>query len=328
MEPDKDFKLGVMFRREHAPEGLPGFARRAEAAGFDELWVVEDCFYASGIASAATALAVTDSIVVGLGVMPAVVRNPAFTAMEIATLARLYPRRFLPGIGHGVEGWMHQIGAFPRSQMKALEEVTLSVRGLLAGDVLNFGGTYVQLGDAQLVYPPDDMPPISLGVRGPKSLALSGRVADGTVLPEFSAPEYVLWAREQIAVGQRQVGREGSHHMTVFAATCIDTKQSSARQGLRPWLASAIASRRRDAQLAPLGILPQIRELLETGGQERLETEMPDAWIDRLAVLGTPEECRLATRRLADAGANTVVLVPLPDRNLDELDLFANHLLT
>jgi 5,10-methylenetetrahydromethanopterin reductase len=327
MGPDKDFKLGVMFRREHAPEALPGFARRAEAAGFDELWVVEDCFYASGIASATTALAVTDSIVVGLGIMPAVVRNPAFTAMEIATLARLHPRRFLPGIGHGVEGWMRQIGAFPRSQMKALEEVTLSVRGLLAGEVLTVDATHVHLEDAQLVYPPDDMPPISLGVRGPKSLALSGAVADGTVLPEFSAPEYVSWAREQIAFGQRQAGREGGHRLTVFAASCIDTTPSSARQQLRPWLASAIASRRRDAQLAPLGILPQVRELLEAGGQERLEAEMPDAWIDRLAVVGTPEDCRLAIRRLADAGADTVVLVPLPDKNLDELDLFARHLL-
>ena len=72
----EEINLGVMYRREHAPEHLPGCARRAEEVGFDELWVVEDCFYGSGIASAATALACTDSITVGLGIMPAVVRNP------------------------------------------------------------------------------------------------------------------------------------------------------------------------------------------------------------------------------------------------------------
>src|SRR6185436_17813142 len=134
METERNFNLGVMFRREHAPETLPDFARRAEEAGFDELWVVEDCFYTSGIASAATALACTGSIGVGLGIMPAVVRNPVFAAMAIATLARIYPGRFLPGFGHGVAGWMRQIGAFPNSQLKALEEVVVTVRRLLAGD--------------------------------------------------------------------------------------------------------------------------------------------------------------------------------------------------
>ena len=51
--------IGVMFRREQAPENLPAYARRVEALGFDELWVVEDCFYTGGIAQAATALAAT-----------------------------------------------------------------------------------------------------------------------------------------------------------------------------------------------------------------------------------------------------------------------------
>ena len=113
METKSDFNLGVMFRREHTPENLPNFARQAEEAGFDELWVVEDCFYGSGIASAATALASTGFISVGLGIMPAVVRNPVFTAMEIATLARLYPGRF--GQGHSAE-----------RDAQALEVVTLT----------------------------------------------------------------------------------------------------------------------------------------------------------------------------------------------------------
>jgi len=41
-------------------ENLPDFAQNAEQAGFDELWVVEDCFYGSGIASVATAPSLFD----------------------------------------------------------------------------------------------------------------------------------------------------------------------------------------------------------------------------------------------------------------------------
>ena len=52
--------LGVVFLPYHPPERLPEVARAADAAGLDELWLWEDCFYASGLASLSTALAVTN----------------------------------------------------------------------------------------------------------------------------------------------------------------------------------------------------------------------------------------------------------------------------
>lgn len=327
MKTGHNFNLGIMFRREHPPESLPDFARQAEEAGFDELWVVEDCFYTSGIASAATALACTGSITVGLGIMPAVVRNPVFAAMEIATLARLYPGRFLPGIGHGVTGWMKQIGAFPASQLKALEEVVVTVRRLLAGENVSFEGTEVHLDQTELVHPPQQIPPISLGVRGTKSLALSGRVADGTILAEYAAPEYVTWAREQIRTGQQAAGRSDTHRLTVFAFTCVEADAAAAYRQLRPLVASAIVAEKIDMYLAPLGILPQAEALKAGGGKARLEAEMPDAWLDKLAIVGQPETCVQAIHWLVEAGADTVVLVPLPGKSVTELEVFARHLL-
>ena len=274
------FNLGIMFRREHDPKHLPEFARRAERAGFDELWVVEDCFYGSGVASAAAALAVTDTITVGVGIMPAVARNPVFTAMEMA----------------------------------ALEETTVAVRRLLAGERFSFAGKQVQLDDVALVHPPAVVPPISLGVRGPKSLALSGRAADGTVLAEFAPPSYVKWAGEQIETGRAEAGRSGKHRLTVFAFASACESPAEARQELRPLIAPAIASGKINAHIAPMGILSQVRELLESGGQEQLETDMPGAWIDQLAMIGTPLDWRTAANRLVAAGADTVVL-----------DAFARH---
>ena len=114
--------LGVIFHPKFAPETLVDTARRAEAAGFDELWLWEDCFYAGALTSAATALSGTDRIKVGIGLMPVPVRNPLFAAMEITTLARLHPGRFHPGFGHGVDTWMKQIGVYPRSPLRALED--------------------------------------------------------------------------------------------------------------------------------------------------------------------------------------------------------------
>ncbi|MBN1259470.1 MAG: LLM class flavin-dependent oxidoreductase [Anaerolineae bacterium] len=315
-----------MFRREHAPETLPDFARRVEAAGFDELWIVEDCFYTSGMASAAAALACTGTITVGLGIMPAVVRNPVFAAMEIATLARLYPGRFLPGFGHGVAGWMRQIGAFPKSQLQALEEVTLTTRRLLAGEHVDFEGQHVRLAACELVHPPDHVPPVSLGVIGPKSLALSGRVADGTILSEYASPAYVTWAHAQIAQGQQEAGRGADHRITIFAFAGAGAATAEARAQLRPMIADAIASGDIDAKLAPLGILPQARALRESGERAQLEAGLEDAWIDALAIAGTPEDWRTAIDRFTAVGAHSVVLVPQPEKNVDELEVFAEHL--
>jgi len=315
-----------MFRREHAPESLPLFAKKAEDAGFDELWVVEDCFYASGIASATAALANTNTITVGLGIMPAVARNPVFTAMEIATLARLYPGRFLPGIGHGMANWIRQIGAFPKSQLAALGEVAFTVREILAGKRIDFHGKQVHLDQVELVHPPGEIPPISLGVRGPKSLALSGRVADGTILAEYAAPAYVSWAKTQIAGGIED-GVIADHRLTVFVWACTGASTEEAREQLRPLVASAIASGKVDVQLAPMGIMSQVRELRANQDSEELAAAIPDSWIDQLAIVGTPDDWRTSIERFVDAGADSVVLVPLPGKSLDEVDLFADHFL-
>jgi alkanesulfonate monooxygenase SsuD/methylene tetrahydromethanopterin reductase-like flavin-dependent oxidoreductase (luciferase family) len=76
-----------------------------------------------------------------------------------------------------------------------------------------------------------------------------------------------------------------------------------------------------------MSILPEVQEYLGNGGLENLEASMPDTWIDQLSIVGTPEEMKSAVHRLVEAGADTVVLVPLPDKGLDELDEFAHYFL-
>jgi alkanesulfonate monooxygenase SsuD/methylene tetrahydromethanopterin reductase-like flavin-dependent oxidoreductase (luciferase family) len=308
----KTCDIGVMFRCQSPPENLVAYVQHAEAAGFDEMWLVEDCFFAGGVASTAVALASTRRIKVGLGILPAVARNAAFAAMEIAALARLFPDRLLPGFGHGVGGWMKQIGAFPASQLAALEEVTTAVRALLAGEMVDYQGEHVQLDQVQLAFPLAAPPPVALGVRGPKSLRLSGRVADGTILAEYTSPAYVAWAREQIRAGQRDGGRESApHRITVYAFCVVDSDRAAALNTLRPLIASGIASGNLTAHLAPLGLVDEARRLMADGDAARLERDMPDDWIAQLAVAGTPSDCRDAILKLADAGADSIVLVPL-----------------
>ena len=83
--------LAAIFPPTQAPERLSTVALAAEAAGLAQLWVWEDGFCESWIAAATAILAATSRVTVGIGLLPVPLRNAALTAMEIVTMARLFP---------------------------------------------------------------------------------------------------------------------------------------------------------------------------------------------------------------------------------------------
>ncbi|MFI9589312.1 LLM class flavin-dependent oxidoreductase [Nonomuraea sp. NPDC052265] len=202
-------RLGVMFDRDLPPEELIPFARALDETAVDDLWVVEDLGWTGGVSAAATALAVTSRLRVGIGITPAPLRNPMLLAMEIGNLARMHPGRLAAGIGHGVQEWMRQAGAAVPSPLALLEETITAVRALLRGETVTLHGRAVHLDGVSLVHPPAVPPPVLAGVKGPRSLALSGRVAQGTIVPEGVGPEQLPGIAARIAGGD-------DHELGVF----------------------------------------------------------------------------------------------------------------
>ncbi|NED95156.1 LLM class flavin-dependent oxidoreductase [Phytoactinopolyspora alkaliphila] len=277
-------------------------ARRLDA-GADQLWVIEDCFYTAGASLAASALAVSERLTVGIGILPAVARTAAVTAMEIATLCALAPGRVLPGIGHGVQSWMGQMGVRPESPLTALEEVMDAVRRLLDGERVTVHGTYVTLDDVQLHHPPADVPPLLAGVRGPKSMALAGRVAGGVVLAEPASPTYVRWALDQ-------AGRPDQFHTAVFSVLCVERERRAAYTIMAPWLASLL-----DNPTVGITTLPFYQELIERYRQHGNEglASMPAEWWTEIAPIGTMDDAIEHVSALEAAGVDSIGLFPAPD---------------
>jgi len=166
----------------HPPESFHAAARAAEDAGLDTLWVWEDCFRSSAFAVASAALAWTERLRIGIGIAPMPLRNVAATAMEIATIERMFPGRLVPGVGHGVLPWMGQVGARAASPLTLMREYVPALRALLAGDEVTVDGRYVTLDKVRLDWPPATPPRVYAAAEGPKTLALAGEVADGVVL--------------------------------------------------------------------------------------------------------------------------------------------------
>ncbi|GAB3609192.1 LLM class flavin-dependent oxidoreductase [Humibacter ginsengiterrae] len=205
----------------YPPEALPDAARAAERSGVAELWLWEDCFRESAFASVSAALAVTSRLKVGIGIAPMPLRNVAVTAMEITTIARMFPGRFLPGVGHGVQSWMAQVGARVASPLTLMREQVSALRALLAGETVTTEGRYVALDAVRLDWPPAEVPPVLAAAEGPKTLRLAGEVADGVVLDSRHTIDEVAHAVAELRAGRADAGRAGDPDIVAYAAAAF-----------------------------------------------------------------------------------------------------------
>ena len=267
--------LGAVCLPQFPPERLRGLVRAADEAGLEELWLWEDCFWGSGIATASAVLGWSERLRVGVGLLPVPLRNVALAAMEIATLHRLFPGRVTAGVGHGVQDWMAQVGARAESPVTLLREHLDALRGLLAGERVSADGRYVRLDAVRLDWPPASAPPLVAGATGPRSLRLCGEAADGTILVAGTTPDGIREARRLVDEGRAAGGRTEPHPVTAYllAATGADAKERVAAE-------------------------------LRREGREP---------IPELVVAGDAPAIADAVHRWAEAGADTVVLQPTLD---------------
>ncbi len=208
--------LGAIFPPDLPPERLRSAAVAADRSGLEQLWLWEDCFKESGIATAAAVLAWTEHLTVGIGLLPVPLRNVALTAMEIATLERLFPGRLVPGVGHGVAEWMQQVGAAPQSLMTLLREYTTALRALLHGESVTTDGRYVRLADVALDWPPAAAPPLLVGAVRERTVSLAGELGEGVIMTGETTPDAVRAAMVHLRSGRAVSGRDGAADVVVF----------------------------------------------------------------------------------------------------------------
>jgi alkanesulfonate monooxygenase SsuD/methylene tetrahydromethanopterin reductase-like flavin-dependent oxidoreductase (luciferase family) len=282
-------RVGCVYRPQLAPERLASVARRADEAGVSELWLWEDCFLSGGISAAAIALSHSTHLTVGVGVLPVPMRNVALTAMEIATLSRAFPGRVRIGVGHGVQDWMQQIGERVQSPVTLLREYLTCLKLLLRGQQVSFEGRYVSLNDVRLDWPPVDDVEMLCAATGPRTLALSGELADGTIISSGTSPDELRAARKHIAAGQAAGARTQPHSVVAYlVCTTGQDAHAKAAEEISHWGYDA------DGDVAVFGDATAISE---------------------------------AMRRWFLAGAGTVVLQPTADADMDRfLDMIGTEI--
>jgi alkanesulfonate monooxygenase SsuD/methylene tetrahydromethanopterin reductase-like flavin-dependent oxidoreductase (luciferase family) len=254
--------LGVVFRPQSPPEQLRRAVELAESSGVRDVWLWEDCFLEGGLTSAAAALAWSTSLEVGVGLLPVPLRNPALAAMEIATVARMFPGRLTVTLGHGIQDWMAQVGERVDSPMTLLREHAGAVVDLLAGECVTVEGRYVRLDGVALDWPPVIPPVVLIGARGPRTVSLGGEVADGVLLDSVTDPEVITRARDLVDRARAASGRPG--HGLVYAYTEVDPTMAPHDLAARiaAWTARLVAAGADHVIVQPTGEHPDPAPLL------------------------------------------------------------------
>lgn len=174
--------------------------REGEMLGYDIAWIpsspllVQDPYVL-------LALAATQTSRIHLGPMieNPVTRHPAVIAGSIATLARLSGGRAELALGVG-DTAVRTLGLGP-ARVAELEAATRTVKGLLAGDKLDFQGTGSRLRHAASA-------PIWIAAGGPRTLALAGALADGVIIRVGTHQTNIKAAIDQALSGAESAGRD------------------------------------------------------------------------------------------------------------------------
>ena len=205
--------IGLRLESNENWEEAATFVVEAERLGVDCVWSHESWGF-----DAATPLAFvaarTSRIRLGSGIMQAGTRTPALLTMTALSLAGMSGGRFLLGLGVSgpqvIEGW-HGI-RFDRPITRMREIVDIVRRGV-RGERVSYQGQVYELplpgGEGKALRtsarPRPDIP-IYLATLSPRSLEMTGEIADGWLGTSFM-PEHARVFFDHIEAGAKRAGR-------------------------------------------------------------------------------------------------------------------------
>ncbi|MCU1355008.1 MAG: putative F420-dependent oxidoreductase, Rv2161c family [Acidimicrobiales bacterium] len=182
-----------------------GCARAIEAAGFDSIWTVEHVLVPADYESTypyarsgkmpggetvpipdplvwlAYVAAVTDTLLLGTGILILPQRNPGIAAKEVATLDRLSGGRVRLGIG---VGWLEEefdaLGVPFAGRGKRMDAYVAAMRALWTGEETDVDDGYHRWERAvSLPTPTNGTVPIVIGGHSELAAKRAGRIGDG-----------------------------------------------------------------------------------------------------------------------------------------------------
>jgi len=303
-----------------APGLDAGFDRGvwAEEAGFDDLWLPDGEGFQDPIALAAALGVATRHIRLCTGVVPVFNRPPPVLATGAVAAEQRAGGRFVLGLGASTANMVDRWYGMPFERaLTRVRETVLLLRQILRGEKTDFAGVTLRSHGFRLQGLPTAPVPIYLAAMGGKMLRLAGEVADGVVLNDFTPPDRLAWAVEQIDAGAKRRGLRAEQLEVVKRRAVMFAEDGEA-------LAEAIASCRRylafygsapgyQAIMRDLGygdVVDEVRAGYAARDRKRTTSAITDAMVSRICTFGSAAACQARLREDYVGGVDTAVVSP------------------
>jgi alkanesulfonate monooxygenase SsuD/methylene tetrahydromethanopterin reductase-like flavin-dependent oxidoreductase (luciferase family) len=272
---------------------LRAIVRAAEVSGYSALFLPEitgrDALVTLGMLAGETA-----DLLLATGVVPMRSRTLLLLAMAAATAQERSAGRLLLGIGTGDAG---------PGALAELRKCVGSVRALLRGESVERRGREVAVA-LRIATPP----PVWVAALGPRAMRLAGACADGVLL-NWCPPERVSFARERIAEGAAEAGRDPSEiTVAVYVRCWVGEDDASAMSSLRAAAAEYAGYPAYARQFEQAGLGEESRAAARARRDGRVD-EVPDALVHAVCATGDRAAERIAAYR--SAGADLPVVYPV-----------------
>jgi len=309
-------------------------ARVADEVGLDSVWVAEGYHFFRDLGEPRSATTVaaaialnTKRIKIGLGIIPPYTRHPALIAMEAVSLSELSGGRFILGLGAAKAAAMHMgYTAETLKPIPAHRDAIAIVRALLEGKALDYKGKTFTF-DAPPRHPkePATEVPIAMGTTGPVILKLAGEIADIVLLPTFTTPAFVRYARGEIAKGAAIAGRSVDDiplGATIPFSVHEDSRKArdAIRQLTAVYITNKVQNIKNDTLMSAAGMSAEEAEPIARAKTERgieaATAMVTDEIMDKVVIAGNPDEVNVKLKALGDAGMTMPLLYQVigPDR--------------
>ncbi len=309
----------------YAPSGtspleLIELAQEAERLGFDSAWAAE-AWGTDAVTVLAWLAATTSTIKVGSAIMQIPGRTPANCAMTAMTLDQLSGGRFLLGLGTSgpqvVEGWHGEPWGKPLTKTREYVEI---VRKALRREPLEHHGVHYDIpyggeGATGLGKPLKLMArplraeiPIYLASISQRSVELAAEIADGWI-PIFFDPER---AREVFGTVFERDGFDIAPSVPVVLTNDV----AAGRDALKPYYAlyiggmGARGTNFYNSLFQRYGFEAEARvvqDLFLEGKQREAAAAVPDAFVDRVSLVGPKERIAERIDVFRESGATTLL---------------------
>jgi F420-dependent oxidoreductase-like protein len=294
----------------------------AEKLGVRYVWSAE-AWGSDAVTPLAFLAARTSTIMLGTGIVQAGTRTPALVGMTAASMQALSGGRFLLGFGTSgpqvMEGWHGVPFDRPVQRMREIIEI---VRIVASGERVQYKGRVYELplpgGEGKPIKSSmgaSQPTPIYLATLGPKSLEMTGEIADGWLGTSFM-PEHAAVFFDRIRAGTAKAGRSFDDIDLQAGGTVAFSDDVESLYGPRkPGLAftlGAMGSREHNFYneafqrqgLADLAL--EAQRLWLDGRRLEAANLIPDDMVAKVNLLGTEEMVKGRIRAYRDAGVTTI----------------------